>query len=279
MSNDLVTTLPISYIQPNPFQPRGKIQKAELEEMVESIKAVGVVEPIVVAHTPAGYQIIAGERRWRAAKLAGLTEIPVHVKKTTPKGMLEMAIVENLQRVDLSPIERGQAFQQLMRDFKFTAKQVSEKVGKSEPYVANTLRLLQLPDALKDGLVGNLITEGHARALMTIPDEKTMVDCYKLILKENATVRRTEELARRYRDELLSGESQPLVKVKGKSLHVDDAVAQKWQKSFESVFTTQSQFKVDRSSRKTKVVITLKGTPEQTSKDLEKILSWAELEK
>jgi ParB family chromosome partitioning protein len=175
------------------------MNKDELEELVSSVKLYGVLEPIVVAHTPAGYQIIAGERRWRAAKLAGLKEVPVIVKVTTPRGMLEMAVIENVQRVDLSPIERAQAFQQLLRDFKFSHQQVADKIGKSIAYVSNSLRLLNLPDAIKDGLAGGLISEGHARALASIEDERVMIECYKQILKESASVRRAEELVRRFK--------------------------------------------------------------------------------
>jgi len=134
------TSLPLNQLQPNPLQPRGKMSKEELEELVTSVKTYGILEPIVVAHTPAGYQIIAGERRWRAAKLAGLKEVPVIVKVTTPRGMLEMAVIENVQRVDLSPIERAQAFQQLLRDFKFSHQQIADKIGKSIAYISNSLR-------------------------------------------------------------------------------------------------------------------------------------------
>jgi len=113
----MITSLPTKQLQPNPFQPRGKIKTEDIQELAKSIKAYGVIEPIVIAQTPAGYQIIAGERRWRAAQLVGLEEVPVHIKKTTPKGMLEMALVENVQRIDLNALERAQAFQQLMRSF------------------------------------------------------------------------------------------------------------------------------------------------------------------
>ena len=114
---ETVQLLAVNLLQPNPFQPRNKMIKDELDELADSIKKHGILEPLIVAHTPAGYQIIAGERRWRAAQLAGLTEVPCLIRKTSPKGMLEMALIENVQRINLSALERAQAFQQLMREF------------------------------------------------------------------------------------------------------------------------------------------------------------------
>ncbi len=261
-------TLPINQLQPNPLQPRGMIRKEALDDLVSSIRSYGILEPLVVAHTPAGYQIIAGERRWRAAQLAGLQEVPVIVRETSPKGMLEMAIIENVQRVDLSPIERAQAFMQLVRDFSFTYEQIASRIGKSNAYVSNTMNLLRLPDAVKDGLLGSVISEGHARALLTIQDEKTMVECYKQVLKESASVRRTEELARRYKSALGQTSS---VRNAGKQVIVSDDI-ERWQKSLQKVFQPQSEVKLVRSSRLTKLTIVLRGNPDKTQQDLDKIL-------
>ena len=130
----------IDQLQTNPFQPREKVKEAQLGELVKSIKTYGVLEPLVVAETPAGFQIIAGERRWQAAKLAGLQEVPVHIKKTTPQGMLEMALVENVQRVGLNPIERAQAFQRLTREFSMQTSDLAERIGKSPAYVVRITR-------------------------------------------------------------------------------------------------------------------------------------------
>lgn len=187
----------IDSLQPNPLQPRGQILPDTLVELAESIREHGVLEPLLIAKTPAGYQIIAGERRWRASKLAGRTRIPVVIRETSPQGMLEMAIVENVQRVDLNPLERAQAYKRLIDEFNLTATEVGQRVGKSGPYVSNTLRLLELPDALKDGLISNSITEGHAKALLGIEDINLMLQAYKQILHENLGVRATEELVRR----------------------------------------------------------------------------------
>lgn len=271
--SDTVQFLSIGSLEPNPFQPRDKIQKEDIEELSESIKTFGVLEPLVIAETPAGYQIIAGERRWRAAREAGLSEVPVLIKKTTPRGMLEMALVENVQRSDLNPIERAQAFQRLMREFNFSVTKISERVGKSPAYVSNSLKLLELPDAIKDGMLGNLISEGHARALSGLDDERLMVECYKVLLKENASVRRAEELVRRYKEQ--GGQTTSL---RGRPLHIDDAMVKQWQTKFQQLFHTKSNFKLIRSHRQTRVSIVLQGTPEQTQSDLEKILSFAEVE-
>ncbi len=187
----------IDALQPNPLQPRGQILPDSLVELAESIREHGILEPLIVAKTPAGFQIIAGERRWRASKLAGLTRLPVVVRETSPQGMLEMAIVENVQRVDLNALERSQAYKRLIDEFGLTATEVGQRVGKSGPYVSNTLRLLELPDALKDGLLSNAITEGHAKALLGIEDISMMLSAYKQVLADNLGVRSTEELVRR----------------------------------------------------------------------------------
>lgn len=268
------STLPTSQLQPNPFQPRGKIASDDIAELKKSIEQYGILEPLVIAQTPAGYQIIAGERRWRAARELGLEEVPVYVKKTTPKGMLEMAIVENVQRVDLTPIERAQAFQQLMRDFNYSSGEVAEKISKSPSYVSNTLRLLSLPDAIKDGLVGKLISEGHARALAAIEDERVMVECYKMVLKKNASVRETEELARRFKDQV--GQA-PTHRGRNNLLQTDQV--EKWATQLSKAFHPKTKVKLARSEKQTKVTITLKGDPEQTQTDLDKILALASLEK
>jgi len=168
-----------------------------LVELAESIREHGILEPLVIAKTPAGYQIIAGERRWRAAKLAGLTKLPCVVRETSPQGMLEMALVENVQRVDLNPIERAQAYRRLIEEFGLAATEIGQRVGKSGPYISNTLRLLELPDALKDGLLSNAITEGHAKAILGLEDINLMIVAYKKVLADNLGVRSTEEMVRR----------------------------------------------------------------------------------
>lgn len=271
----MVNNLPTQQLQPNPFQPRGKIRNEEISELAQSIKTYGILEPIVVAHTPAGYQIIAGERRWRAAQLVGLKEVPVYVKETTPKGMLEMALVENVQREDLNSLERAQAFRQLMRNFNYSNSQLAQKVGKSPSYISNTLKLLSLPDAVTDGLIAGQISEGHARAMSGLENEADMVQVYKIILKENGSVRRAEELARRYKDKQLKSPSSSAQKSLPK---ISDSELESWQNKFNSFFHARSKLKLTRSHRQTKLTITLKGSPEETQEDLEKIIQIAEAE-
>lgn len=197
-----ITELEVNALQSNPLQPRGLLTPQSLTELMDSIREQGILEPLVVAKTPAGYQIIAGERRWRAAKALGLTKVPVVIKETTPQGMLEMSIVENVQREDLNPIERALAYKRLINEFGLETNEVAKRVGKSAPAVSNTVRLLSLPDAIKDALVAGVITEGHVRPLISLEDQKLMLDLFKKILRENSTVRQTEELARAAKGEI-----------------------------------------------------------------------------
>jgi len=187
----------IDMLQPNPLQPRGLITPDSLVELVDSIREHSVLEPLVVAKTPAGYQIIAGERRWRASKIAGLAKVPVIIKETTPQGMLEMAIIENVQRIDLNALERAQAFKRLIDEFGLSTGEIAIKIGKSAPYVSNTLRLLTVPDILKDALASGATSEGHVRALASLEDPHLVVEAYKIILLKNLSVRGAEELARK----------------------------------------------------------------------------------
>src|SRR4030067_3701591 len=166
-----IIQIDVNELNPNPLQPRGAITPESLVDLIDSIKEHGILEPLVVAKTPAGFQIIAGERRWRAAKLAGLTHVPGIIRETSPKGMLEMALVENVQRVDLNPLDRAKGFERLMTEFRLTSSEIATRIGKSVAYVSNSLRLLTLPDALKDGLLSGLISEGHARAMAAIDDQ------------------------------------------------------------------------------------------------------------
>jgi ParB family transcriptional regulator, chromosome partitioning protein len=201
MDNDKLQEIDPSLLQPNPLQPRGLISPESLTDLVNSIREQGILEPIVVANTPAGYQIIAGERRWRASRILGLQKVPVVVKTTTPQGMLEMSIVENVQREDLNPVERALAYKRLIDDFGLSVTEVAKRVGKSLPYVSNSIRLLTLPDAIKDALAAGVITEGHVRPLISIGDPKLMLQAFKKILVEGISVRGAEEVARQVKSE------------------------------------------------------------------------------
>lgn len=273
MEKDQIQFLNVDMLQPNPFQPRNKIKSEDLEELANSIKEYGVLEPLVVAHTPAGYQIIAGERRWRASKLANLHEVPAIIKKTTPRGMLEMAIVENVQRIDLSPLERARSFQQLMRDFNYAVSDIANRVGKSQSFVSNSLKLLSLPDAVKDALSNDIITEGHARAISGIPDGRSMIEALRKVIDEHASVRRAEEIARQFKAQLNGGTP---VKKNKKITQVTDPKIAAWQEKLQSYLDSKSIIKLHRSQTNTRITITLKGDYEKTQRDLEKIIELTE---
>lgn len=192
--------LAIDAIQPNPWQPRLSIRQEQLDELVASIRTHGVMQPLVVspADTTGIYTLIAGERRWRAATIAGLERVPVVVLEATPQAMLELAIVENVVRADLSPLEEAHAYRRLIEDFHLTQGEVAERVGKSRVAVTNTLRLLNAPEQVQQALVDGDITEGHARALLgtsSLTDQIAMLD---EVLRKNLNVRQTENLVRNW---------------------------------------------------------------------------------
>jgi len=194
------TDLPVDAISPNPLQPRQKMAPQELEELAASIREHGLIQPLIVsqvADAEASYQLIAGERRLEAAKLAGLTRVPVIVREATPQEMLELALVENIQRADLNPLEEAGAYQQLNDEFGLTQERIAERVGRSRASVANAMRLLRLPQEVKDALVTGEITEGHARALLMLSDEDEQLLALHAIVRRHLSVRQAEELVRR----------------------------------------------------------------------------------
>lgn len=268
-----VIQLEINSLQPNPLQPRGAITPESLVDLVDSIREHGILEPLVVAKTPAGYQIIAGERRWRASKLAGLTHVPAIIRETSPKGMLEMALVENVQRVDLNPLDRAKGFERLMNEFGLTTSEIAVRIGKSVAYVSNSLRLLSLPDALKDGLLSGLISEGHARALAAIDDPNLMIEAYKIILRESGSVRRAEELARR-----MKAQSQQEAKKQTEHIRIISEEIDKMQDEMQNAFANgnpddnkKNSVKLIRSRRETRILFVFKGGVEETEESLQKV--------
>lgn len=276
-----VIQIDVNELNANPLQPRGVITPESLVDLVDSIKEHGVLEPLVIAKTPAGFQIIAGERRWRASKLAGLSHVPAIIRETTPKGMLEMALVENVQRVDLNAIDRAKGFERLLNEFGLTTSEVAVKIGKSVAYVSNSIRLLILPDALKDGLLSGLISEGHARALAAIDDQDLMIEAYKIILRESGSVRRAEELARRMKHKSNQPIKQSTVV---KNLRVVSEEIDKMQDDLTSALSkldtedsdgktngTKTQVKLSRSRRETRVVFIFKGSLTETEGKLQRI--------
>ncbi len=196
-----VQQIELAQIEPNPRQPRHTMRTPEIEELADSIREHGLLQPLLLTSASSGngarYQLIAGERRWRAAKLAGLNQVPAIVRGTTPQQMLELALVENVQRADLNPLEEAEAYRQLMDEFGLTQEQVARKVGKDRTTVSNMLRLLKLPEALKQAVAEEKVSEGHARALLQLNDEKRELAMFKVIVEKNLSVRQTEELVRR----------------------------------------------------------------------------------
>jgi ParB family transcriptional regulator, chromosome partitioning protein len=195
----------IDAIVPNPRQPRSYFDPEALQQLASSIREVGLIQPLIVQPLPtpddvlqpARYQLITGERRWRAARLAGLQHVDVVIKEATPQAMLELALVENIQRADLNPLEEANAYQQLVDEFGLTQERIAERVGRSRVGVANTLRLLRLPNEVKEALLAGQLTEGHARALLMLDEEDEQVLALRTIVKKQLSVRQTEELVRR----------------------------------------------------------------------------------
>lgn len=195
--SSLIDEIELTNIEANPTQPRTIFDEEALQELATSIKELGVVQPITVREVSAGkYMIIAGERRYRASKLAGLTKIPAYIKRVSDETMMEMALVENIQREDLNAIEIALTYQRLLDDYQFTQEKLSERVGKKRATVANYLRLLKLPAEIQLGLTKKDIDMGHARALINVEDPTVMIKLYEDIVKNGYSVRKVEELVK-----------------------------------------------------------------------------------
>jgi ParB family chromosome partitioning protein len=184
----------INQIKPNRNQPRKNFNQEKLDTLAESIKNHGVLQPIVVRTIEEGYEIIAGERRWKACRQAGLKEIPCIIKDIDEKGRMEIALIENLQREDLNPIEEALAYKTLIESYQLTQEQISSSIGKSRPYIANIVRLLNLTDEVREMVIQNLLSNGHARALLRIEDPKIQKQIGEKIIENNLSVRETESL-------------------------------------------------------------------------------------
>jgi ParB family chromosome partitioning protein len=198
--------LPLALIDANPYQPRTVFHEAALQELVTSIEEHGVLQPIIVRPRGERYQLVSGERRTLAARRAGLNLIPAVVQSYDNRRMLEVAIVENVQREDIGPLEAAEAYKRLMEEFGMTQAQVAPRVGKSRPAIAHALRLLKLPAAIRESLARGEITEGHARSLLSIPDPEWQERVWRRILDENLSVRTTEGLASPTREREDEGE-------------------------------------------------------------------------
>jgi ParB family chromosome partitioning protein len=180
-------------IYPSPWQPRRLLPDEGIEELAQSIREKGILQPLVVRKKEEGYELIVGERRWRAAQRAGLTKVPILLKEATDQEVIELALIENLQREDLNPLEEAEAYQRLIAEFSYTQEVLAQRIGKDRSSVANILRLLKLPDEVKDALERNAISMGHARALLALRNEGEQVSFCRKIIKKGLSVRETED--------------------------------------------------------------------------------------
>lgn len=200
----------INLIHPNRYQPRINFSQKVLEELCASIKEQGIIQPVLLRKDGDGYELVAGERRFRAAKMAGLTHVPAVMKNITDSDLLEMSIVENIQRENLNSLEEAEAFQQLITEFNLTQEQVAKRMGKSRSAVANLLRLRQLPEQIKAGILDNTLSMGHARALLGADTSAQQIAAWRTVVLKKLSVRETERLINRLKAEKKkSGESQP----------------------------------------------------------------------
>ena len=190
------TVLKISQIEPNKSQPRKNFNEDSLQELADSIKQFGIIQPLVVQKKDKYYEIIAGERRWRAARIAGLKEVPVIIKDYSEREVVEIALIENIQREDLNPIEEAQAYKRLLEEYNLKQDEVAERVSKSRTAVTNSMRLLKLSDKVQEMLIDEMITSGHARAILAIEDEELQYEIAERVMDEKLSVRETEKLVK-----------------------------------------------------------------------------------
>ena len=194
--SDSVVMMKISQVEPNRNQPRKEFDKEKLEELAESIRQYGVIQPLLVQKSDGYYEIIAGERRWRASQMAGIREVPVIIRDYSEQEVVEISLIENIQREDLNPIEEANAYVRLMDEFHMTQEAISQRVSKSRAAVTNAIRLLRLPQEIREMLIYGELTEGHARALLGIPDPEAQIKAARTVIQNGASVRETEKLVK-----------------------------------------------------------------------------------
>jgi ParB family chromosome partitioning protein len=257
-----INEIEISKIVANPYQPRTKFDEDALNELAASIKEIGIIQPITLRKIDDDqYQIIAGERRFRASKLAGLTSIPAYVRTADDEGMLEMALVENIQREDLDAIEIALSYQRLIEECKLTQESLSDRVGKKRSTVTNYLRLLKLPARIQKGIVEKSISMGHARALVNIQDSEMQLMIFDEIIKNEFSVRRVEEIVRNYNENSESFQANEKVKKDKFPTEYQDL-----HHHLSKHFQSKVDFRMDQTG-KGKIII-----PFGSTKDLERIL-------
>jgi len=257
-----INEIEISKIVANPFQPRTKFDEEALNELAASIREIGIIQPITLRKIADDqYQIIAGERRFRASKLAGLTKIPAYVRTANDEGMLEMALVENIQREDLDAIEIALSYQRLIDECKLTQESLSDRVGKKRSTVTNYLRLLKLPAKIQKGIVEKVISMGHARALVNIKDADMQLMIFDETIKNEYSVRRVEEIVRNYMEASAGFQIDEKVKIPKYPTEYQDLYSH-----LTKHFQSKVDFRMDQNG-KGKIVI-----PFSSTKDLERIL-------
>ncbi len=247
----------LSQVEPNKSQPRKNFNEDSLIELSESIKQFGVIQPLIVQKKDDYYEIIAGERRWRAAKLAGLKEIPVIIREYSDEERMEVALIENLQREDLNPVEEALAYKSLIKEYNLKQDEIAEKVSKSRTAVTNSMRLLNLPEEVQNMIVDEMISSGHGRALLSIEDEKIQINIANKIFEEKLSVRETEKLVKAL--------NNPKEK-KEKEEYTDSFIYEKFENDFKEILG--SNVSIKRKSRdKGKIEIDY-----YSNEDLERIM-------
>ncbi len=253
--------IPVDSIDGNPFQPRTHFDDQALEELATSIKKLGLVQPLTVRETDNGrYQLIAGERRLRAARIAGLTSVPAYIRTADDQAMLELALVENIQREDLDSIEVAISFQRLIEECRLTQEQLSDRVGKQRSTISNYLRLLRLPAEIQLGLRNKHLAMGHARTLVNIENPKTQMDVYYRVVNEDLSVRQTEDLVRHLQTEKIK---DPAKNERRKKLNDDFS---QLSEHLNRIFSTRVNFRINEQG-KGKIII-----PFEDPEEMERIL-------
>lgn len=236
--------IPISAIENNPYQPRNQFDTDALNELSESIKIQGVIQPIAVRRIENGYQLISGERRLKASQLAGLKTIPAYIREATDKQMLELGLIENIQRENLNPMEVAMAYQRLMLECDLRQEELGTRVGKDRTTVTNFLRLLNLPEIVQEGLAEKKLSMGHARALLGVESESQMIKLYNEIINKGLSVRKVEELVK-----LENGKEQKVTKATKPSQKLVLASLEAYEQRFETLFKKKVIVQADEQTR------------------------------
>ncbi|KMZ43506.1 MULTISPECIES: ParB/RepB/Spo0J family partition protein [Bacillales] len=258
-----VKEVSINEIRPNPYQPRKEFEQSAIEELAQSIKEHGIIQPLIVRKSIKGYELVAGERRLRAAKLAGLKEVPVVVKAYTDQQLMEIALIENLQRENLNPLEEAEAYDKLISHHDYTQEQLAQKIGKSRPHVANMLRLLQLPEKIRKMVSAAELSMGHSRALLGVTDKKVQLQLANDVVEKGLSVRQLEELVKQLN---VSRETKKKKSAKNEPVLIE------MEERLRSRFGTS--VKIKKGSKRGKIEIDF-----YSQEDLERIIEMLNIEK